>query len=140
MAEKARHAFGNLERVDAAIQSGAINAYDILFLKDASGKAHIGWIDKEGNKVILQETEKVINVDGGSLPVSGEEGKIYIFNDEGYFWNGTGFVSLSKPANLTTLEGQVNALVSQMENKVDATTVQSMIEEHSESASEVIEF
>lgn len=140
MAEKARHAFGALENIDSALQSGAIDAYDILFVKDKDGKPYVGWIDKQGNKVIVEETEKVIKVEGDSLPESGEEGKIYIFDNEGYFWNGEEFVSLSKPADLTVLEGQITELTTQMEAKVDVTTVQNMIEEYSESAFEIVEF
>ena len=54
MAEKARHAFGTLERVDEALSTGAIDSYDILFVKDANGKPYVGWIDKDGNKVICE--------------------------------------------------------------------------------------
>lgn len=140
MADKARHAFGTLERIDDALSAGTIDAYDILFVKDADGKPYVGWIDKEGNKVIVQEEEKIIVVEGESLPESGEEGKVYIFGDEGYFWNGTEFKSLSKSTDLTTLETQVNELETQLETKVDATTVETMIKEYSESVIEVVEF
>ena len=58
MADRAKHAFGALERVDAAITSGTINAYDILFVKDENGKPYVGWVDKDGNKVIV-ESDKV---------------------------------------------------------------------------------
>ena len=140
MADKARHAFGALEKVDSALQSGAIDSFDILFLKDANGKPYVGWIDKEGNKVIVEETEKVVTVEGESLPESGEEGKIYIFGEDGYFWNGTEFINLCKPTDVSTLETQISELGTEMEQKVDAKTVQTMIEEYSESAFEVIEF
>lgn len=140
MAEKAKHAFGALERIDEAISSGKIDAYDILFVKDANGKPFVGWVDKDGNKVIVEETEKIVTVEGESLPESGEEGKIYIFGDEGYFWNGTEFVNLCKPTDLTSLENQITDLGTQVETKVDAKTVQSMIEEYSESIIEVVEF
>ena len=57
MAEKkARHAFGALEKIDHAILSGAIDAYDILFVKNADGKPFIGWVDKDGNKVICDDS------------------------------------------------------------------------------------
>lgn len=95
---KARHAFGNLENLEAAIQNGTVDAYDILFMKDANGKPYIGWIDKDGNKVILED------------------------------------------ADLTQLESQVSELETQVETKVDATTVQTMIEEYSKSEIEVVEF
>lgn len=140
MADKARHAFGALEKVDSALQNGLIDAYDILFLKDENGKPYVGWIDKDGKKVVVEEEEKVIVVEGEILPESGEEGKIYIFGEDGYFWNGEEFVNLCKPTDLTTLENQVGELGKEMEQKVDAETVQTMIKEYSESVIEVVEF
>lgn len=140
MADKAKHAFGTLERIDEALSIGKIDAYDILFVKDANGKPYVGWIDKDGNKVIVQEEEKIIVVEGNSLPEFGEEGKVYIFNEDGYFWDGEKFVNLCKPTDLTGLESQVTKLESDITTKVDAKTVKSMIEEYSESMFEVVEF
>lgn len=57
MANKAKHAFGALERVDESIASGKLDAYDILFVKDANGKPYIGWVDKEGKKVICESAD-----------------------------------------------------------------------------------
>lgn len=56
MANKAKHAFGALENIDSALSNGVIDAYDILFVKDAEGKPYVGWIDKEGNKVICDDS------------------------------------------------------------------------------------
>lgn len=56
MANKAKHAFGMLENIDTALSNGAIDSYDILFVKDANGKPYVGWIDKEGNKVIVDDS------------------------------------------------------------------------------------
>lgn len=47
MAMKAKHAFGNLKDVQNALDSGKINAYDILFL-DGDTKPKVGWIDANG--------------------------------------------------------------------------------------------
>ena len=58
MANKAKHAFGSSSGVDAAIQSGKIDAYDILFLDGDTDSPKIGWVDKNGNPVILKD-EKV---------------------------------------------------------------------------------
>lgn len=140
MAGKAKHAFGALENIDTALVSGTIDSYDILFVKDANGKPYVGWIDKEGNKVICQEEEKVVVVEDESLPTTGVEGKIYIFGEDGYFWNGTEFVNLCKPTDVTSLKTQVNELETEIEQKVDATTVQTMIKDHSNSLVEVVEF
>lgn len=136
--EKARHAFGNSSNIEAAKAANKIDRFDILFL-DGDTKPKVGWLDSKGDVKIV-DTEKVITVEGASLPEVGEEGKIYIFNNEGYFWNGTQFVSFSKSADLTTLEGQVNDLATQMDAKADVATVQDMIKEYSDSAIEVVEF
>lgn len=139
MATKAKHAFGMLENIDAAISSGKIDAYDILFVKDANGKPYVGWIDADGKKVILEEENEIVVVEE-SLPESGEAGKVYIFGEDGYFWNGTEFINFCKPTDVSALESQVTKLGTEIETKVDAETVQTMIEEHSESAIEVVEF
>lgn len=138
--QRARHAFGALENIDKALAKGDIDSFDILFVKDANGKPFVGWIDKEGNKIICQEEEKVIVVEGESLPETGVEGKIYIFNEDGYFWNGTEFVNLCKPTDVTSLETQVADLGTEMKQKVDAATVETMIKEYSDSLIEVVEF
>ena len=138
MADKARHAFGKSSSIEAAKQANKIDSFDILFL-DGDTKPKIGWLDANGETRIV-DTEKVVTVEGESLPESGEEGKIYIFGEDGYFWNGTKFVNLCKPTDVSTLETQISDLEDEVGTKVDAETVQTMIEEYSESAFEVIEF
>lgn len=44
---KARHAYGNSENLQSAIDSGAVDAYDVLFL-DGDTKPKIGWVDSQG--------------------------------------------------------------------------------------------
>lgn len=95
MAHKARHAFGSEANVDAALQEGKIDAFDILFLKEKK----IGWIDADGNKVILDNTEQVSVVT--QLPEAGKEGVLYIVVDasnpesvsaSGSVWSGEKYV------------------------------------------------
>lgn len=145
MAERARHAFGTLENIDSALSAGKIDSYDILFVKDANGNPYIGWIDKEGNKVIIEDKVQVIRVD--ELPTAnGDENVVYIYNNEGYIWDGTQCVSMSKSADLTTLETQVSNLETQMAKKVDEATIDAKIETAVETAvenatsGEVVEF
>ncbi len=145
MADRARHAFGTLEKIDDALSAGTIDSFDILFVKDANGNPYVGWIDKEGNKVIAQGKTQIIRVD--ELPTAdGDENVVYIYNNEGYIWDGTQCVSLSKSANLTALETQVSTLETQMSGKVDAATVQTMVDTAVEAAveeatsGEVVEF
>lgn len=58
MANKAKHAFGMLENIDSALSAGTIDSYDILFVKDENGRPYVGWVDKEGNKVICDDAEE----------------------------------------------------------------------------------
>lgn len=139
---RSKHAFGSLERVDEAIANGLIDAYDILFLSE--GK--IGWIDKDGNKVILEDKEQVIKVD--ELPETGVEDVVYIYNNAGYIWNSVNseYVPLAKSNDLTALETQVSNLETQMGDKVDAAAVQVMVDTKVEEAlgdamsADVVEF
>ena len=138
MASKSKNAFGPLANIESALQSGAIDAYDILFL-DGETEPKIGWIDKNGVARIVKDKEQIIRVD--ELPVAdGDSNVIYIYNNECYIWDGSQCVSTTKPADLAELESQVSELETQLESKVDATAVQSMIEEYSESMTEVVEF
>lgn len=63
MATKAKHAFGMLENIDSAISSGKIDAYDIIFAKDANGKPYVGWVDKDGNKVICDDSAELAELE-----------------------------------------------------------------------------
>ena len=58
---------------------------------------------------------------------------VYVYNNEGYIWDGTQCVSLSKPADLTALEAQIAT-------KVDEARVQEMINASVETDNEVVEF
>lgn len=116
MADRAKYAFGSSQNIQTALDSGVIDAFDILFL-DGDTKPKVGWIDKQGNPVIV-DNECVVTVEGESLPESGEVGKVYIFGDEGYFWNGTEFINMCKPTDLTELEEELATKASAKE--VDA--------------------
>lgn len=130
MAERAKHAFGMLENIDTALANGVVDAYDILFVKDVEGKPYVGWIDKDGNKVIVQDKEQIVRVD--ELPTTnGDENVVYIYNNECYIWNGSQCVSTCKPADLTELEAEmatkasakeVNAKFDEIETVLDDVT------------------
>lgn len=99
MADKARHAFGNSDGVETALQNGVIDAYDILFL-DGETEPKIGWIDKNGIARYVK----------------------------------------TQASDLSDLENQVSGLEKQLDQKVDAETVQTMIKEVEESANIIVEF
>ena len=58
MAMKAKHAFGSSENLTSALSSGTIDSFDILFLDGDTDNPKIGWIDKNGNPVILKEEDE----------------------------------------------------------------------------------
>lgn len=95
---RSKHAFGSEANVDSALASGAIDAYDILFLSE--GK--VGWIDKNGNKVIVENKNQVIMLE--NLPETGEEGVLYVVNSIGYTWNGTEFKPVAESTGLDETE------------------------------------
>lgn len=110
---RSRHIFGSHANLAAAIADGRVDAFDILFLKDENGKPIIGWLDRDNNPVFLvdetgESKDCVVVVD--SLHEVGEVGKIYIFNEDGYFWNGEKFVNLCKPTDVTELEESIRLL------------------------------
>ena len=84
---KSKHAFGSESNVDLALEKGLIDAYDILFLSE--GK--IGWIDGNGEKVIVEDKKQVVTVP--KLPCEGQADTVYICNNLFYFWDGDQFVS-----------------------------------------------
>ena len=138
MADKARHAFGNSANIQSALTAGTIDAYDILFL-DGDTEPKVGWVDKNGVVRLVEDKVQIVRVD--ELPVAdADENVVYIYDNEGYIWNGEQCVPIAKSADLTELKGQVSDLETQMGNKVDVETVQTMIREQSESVYEVIEF
>ena len=57
MADKAKHAYGSRKNLDAAIASGAVDAYDLLFLNGEGESPAIGWVDKNGNPIIISPTD-----------------------------------------------------------------------------------
>lgn len=142
--QKAKHAFGQSSAIEAAKQANKIDNFDILFL-DGDTEPKIGWIDGQGITRIVQDKTQIVRVD--ELPTAdGDENVVYIYNNEGYIWDGTQCVSLSKSADLTALESQVSTLGTQMESKVDASEVQTMVDTAVEAAvekatsGEVVEF
>lgn len=137
---RSKHAFGSSDGISKAVEDGKIDAYDILFL-DGDTEPKIGWVDKNGEIRLVQDKVQIVRVN--ELPTAdGDENVVYIHNNEGYIWDSVNSecVPMSKSADLTNLETQVTNLSTQMENKVDVTTVQSMIKEQVDSAYEIIEF
>lgn len=112
MADKAKHAHGSRLNLDTAITNKVVDAFDVLFLSGENENPAMGWLDKNGNPIILSPADEVAKLE---TQVEAE---------------------LSKKANTSDVE----ALEEEVKTKVDAATVQSMIDEHSSAVIEVVEF
>lgn len=53
MADKAKHAYGSRANLQNAIDAGLVDAYDVLFLNGENEAPTVGWMDKNGNPVIV---------------------------------------------------------------------------------------
>ena len=131
MAEKARFAYGSKAKVEAALQSGVVDAYDFLCLSGENEKPSVGWIDSKGNPVYVECVKYVEVVD--TLPEIGEEGVIYMLKGKAHVWYDGMFAPVSESVDLSEIQEEVS-------KKVDAATVQTMIKEYSDSLIEVVEF
>lgn len=128
---KSRHAFGSEENVDSALAQGLIDAYDVLFLSE--GK--IGWIDKNGSKVILENRQQVMTV--SELPAAGSEEVIYIYNSKMYIWDGSEYVSPTVEGGVdeTTVDTKIDTAVQEVSDAANAYT-----DSQIDAALEVVEF
>ena len=124
MAMKAKHAFGALENIDAAKSAGKIDAYDILFVKNADGKPYVGWLDKDGNKVVVSNDEELAALES-ELSTKASTDEVEALENQ-----------MATKADVTKVE----ELESEITSKVDADTVQIMIEKYSNAVIEVVEF
>ena len=120
MAERAKHAFGSSDRILEALEKGLVDAYDILFLDGDTDNPKVGWIDAQGNPVIVQDAECVIEVE--ALPNEGESGKIYLYKGEGYFWDGKEWVNLCKPTDVSALEAEIATKADAAEVEAELAT------------------
>ena len=111
MADKAKFAFGSLAGLQGALDSGKVDAFDMLCLVD-DGVARIGWVDKQGVPQIVNVPEDdVLVVD--ALPETGKTGVIYIVGEVVYVWNGSKFIVISESTDLTSVKEQLAALEAQ---------------------------
>lgn len=133
MADRARFAYGSKNNVAAAIESGAVDAFDFLCLSGENERPSVGWIDKNGNPIYVEYVKYIEVV--SSLPEVGEEGIIYMLEGKGYAWHNNEFVPMSQSEDISALEAEIA-------KKVDATAVEEMVEAAiaESSGTEVIEF
>lgn len=124
MADKAKHGFGMLENVDSAIAQGKIDAFDILFVKNANGKPYVGWVDKDGQKVIVNDDAELAALETELAAKASAESVETL---------GSQIATKAESSDVKELEAEVA-------KKVDATTVQTMINEATVGVIEVVEF
>ena len=121
MADKAKFAYGSLANLDAALQSGAVDAFDLLCLYD-DGVARIGWVNKNGEPVLVDvPSDDVLVVD--ELPETGKTGVIYIVGEIVYIWSGTQFIVISESTDIADVKERLvslEELISALEEKTSS--------------------
>lgn len=113
MSNQAKHAYGNSENLMKAVESGAVDAYDILFL-DGDTDPKIGWVDKDGNVKIVKSGggSSIVRVD--ELPTSnGDINAIYVYNNECYIWDGTKCVPATSTVDTEEVEETVDTMIDE---------------------------
>ena len=63
MADKAKHAYGSRKNLDVALATGTVDAYDLLFLNGEGETPAIGWVDKNGNPIVLSPTDDLAKLE-----------------------------------------------------------------------------
>lgn len=63
MADKAKHAHGSRKNLEAAIASKAVDAFDVLFLSGEDENPAMGWLDKNGNPIIISPADEVAKLE-----------------------------------------------------------------------------
>lgn len=63
MADKTKHAYGSRKNLNTAIASGTVDAYDLLLLNGEGETPAIGWVDKNGNPVVISPTDDVAKLE-----------------------------------------------------------------------------
>lgn len=113
MSGQAKHAYGNSENLMKAVESGAVDAYDILLL-DGDTDPKIGWVDKDGKVKIVKSGggSSVVRVD--ELPISnGDANVIYVYNNECYIWDGTKCVPMGSTVDISEFEDEVDVWIEE---------------------------
>lgn len=131
---RSKHAFGSSENLAAALASGAVDEFDLVMLDGDTEDPKFGWIDRNGNPVIVKNnTEEVKALEAGvealeaeiATKVSAEEVETKITD--------------AKEEVLADVDAKVEAMdskVSEVESKVSEVKeeILSDIEEKVESA------
>lgn len=63
MADKAKHAFGSRKNLSNAITNKIVDSFDVLFLSGEGESPAMGWVDRDGNPIILSPTDDLEKVE-----------------------------------------------------------------------------
>ena len=126
--DKAKHAHGSRANLDTAIANKLVDAFDVLFLSGENENPAMGWLDKNGNPIIISPADEVAEAEAKlEAEIAKKANAEYV-------------ETLGSQIATKADASEVEALEAAVATKVDAATVQSMIEKHSSGVIEVVEF
>lgn len=100
---RSRHAFGSSKNLENVLSEGKVDAYDILFLDGDTDNPKIGWVDKNGNAIILADEKADLKEVEASVDKLEEDfSKLDL--------------ELSKKADAETVNAELNEINKDVEN------------------------
>ena len=116
---RSKHAFGALENVDQAITDGKVDSYDILFVEDKNGKPYVGWVNKAGEKVIVDNSAEIAELESElSTKANAEEVKAELAT------------KVSAEEVETKIEASVNSAKAYTDGKVEAAVNEHLVKKY----------
>ena len=144
MSDRAKHAHGSRKNLDAAIANKIVDSFDVLFLSGEDETPAIGWVDKNGNPIVIAPTDDLAaletQVNAELATKASTESVTALETEMATKANASDVESLGSQIATKADATEVEELEKEVATKVDAETVQSMIEENSKSMVEVVEF
>lgn len=141
MAMKAKHAHGSRKSLESAIANKVVDNFDVLFLSGEDENPAMGWLDKNGNPIILSPADEVAKLETQvetklatkanasevetALASKADAEKVEAMETE-----------LASKANSSDVE----TLETELTTKVTAEEVKTMIKESEDSLVEIVEF
>lgn len=141
MADKAKHAHGSRANLDVAIANKVVDAFDVLFLSGEDEAPAFGWLDKNGNPILITPTDDLAEVEAKleaeiATKIGAEEVEAAIATKA----DAADVESLESQLATKANSSDVAELETEVATKVDAATVKAMIDEATVGAIEVVEF
>ena len=154
MAMKAKHAHGSRKSLESAIANKVVDNFDVLFLSGEDENPAMGWLDKNGNPIILSPADEVAKLETQveaelATKANAEEVETKLAEKANASEVETALASKADVEKVEAMETElaskanssdVETLETELTTKVTAEEVKTMIKESEDSLVEIVEF